>query len=145
MNIEIFNRNYWVRRFGEQQYYHGYYYCPHDDYVASLHVHPLGAMKILALPEGDMSFQHLEAHGSHKLQVVGELGGDTRGDLLWYQGHWWECISVVEWHDTGLLSHFNYEFAFVTQNAAGDSSLSNPPTEDPDDYAETRHLPVSGS
>ena len=143
MNIEIFNQNYWVRRAGEPYTVKGYWVYPTEDYVASLHIHPMGGLKLLTLPEGESISQRLEGHGSDKLNVSGELGDDSSADLLWYQGHWWECVSAVEWHDTGLLSHYNYEFALVTSNSSNTVSTENPPEEDPDIYADTKHLPVT--
>lgn len=43
MNITLFNKKYWVRRFKEPQNIRGYITADHEDFVASLHVHPMGS------------------------------------------------------------------------------------------------------
>ena len=39
MNITLFNKKYWVRRFKEPQNIRGYITADHEDFVASLHIH----------------------------------------------------------------------------------------------------------
>lgn len=38
MNITLFNKKYWVRRFKEPQNIRGYITADHEDFVASLHI-----------------------------------------------------------------------------------------------------------
>lgn len=40
MNIRLFNKTYWVRRFGEQKVVKGYVTSGYSDFQASLHIHP---------------------------------------------------------------------------------------------------------
>lgn len=47
MNITLFNKKYWVRRFKEPQNIRGYITADHEDFVASLHIHPMGSMRCL--------------------------------------------------------------------------------------------------
>ena len=60
MNITIFNKLYWIRRFGEQKNVKGYLVSTHSDFGASLNVHPLSTDQMQALPEGQRKVKRLE-------------------------------------------------------------------------------------
>lgn len=124
MNITIFNKKYWVRRFGEQKNVRGYLTSPHTDFVASLNVHPLGTDSIQALPEGERKIKRLEAHGTDVIRPSDQHSG-VKGDLLYYHGEWYECVSAVEWDHT-ILNHLNYQFVLVPKDAAGTIDLADP-------------------
>lgn len=117
MNISIFNRKYLIRRFSPQHIVKGYVTAPHEDFEVSLHVHPPGKDTIYALPEGERKVKRLEAHGTVALQSSNqELG--IKGDLLYYYGNWYECVSAVLYDHT-ILSHWNYEFVLLPDDGAG--------------------------
>lgn len=124
MNITLFNKKYWVRRFGEQRNVKGYLSTRHSDFVASLNVHPLGQDAIQALPEGERKIKRLEAHGTDVLHPASQDSG-VKGDMLYYHGEWYECISAVMW-DHPLLDHYNYQFVVVPKDAAGTIDLEAP-------------------
>ena len=105
MNITLFNKKYWVRRFKEPQNIRGYITADHEDFVASLHVHPMGSDAMLALPEGERKMKHLEGHGTDVLIPASEATG-VKGDLLYYMGDWYECTAAQPWDHT-VLSHLN--------------------------------------
>ena len=42
MNITLFNRLYWIRRFGKQRNVKGYLVSDYKDFGASLHIHVSG-------------------------------------------------------------------------------------------------------
>ena len=129
MNITLFNKKYWIRRFGEQREVRGYLTSGRSDFVASLNVHPLGTDKQLALPEGERKEKRLEAHGTDVLVVANQDTG-RKGDLLYYHGDWYECINAQEWDHT-ILNHLNYQFVIVPRDASKSIDLKDPPTEDP--------------
>lgn len=129
MNITLFNKKYLVRRFGEPREVRGYMTNPYQDFLVSMHVHPLGTDAVQALPEGERNIRRLEAHSSEKLMASDQDAG-IKGDLLYYHGDWYECISAVDWDHT-LLSHLNYQFVIVPKDAAGTID-----TEKPEDYYE---------
>ncbi len=116
LNITIFNKKYRVRRFGEQSVVKGYVTTGHTDFTANLHVHPAGSDTINALPEGERKVKRLEAHGTDVLRSANQDAG-VKGDLLYYHGDWYECVSAVEYDDT-ILAHWNYEFVIVPEDAA---------------------------
>lgn len=123
MNITIFNREYTVRRFGEQKTIRGYVATDYTDFTVSLHVHA-GSENIQAVPEGERKVRRLEAHGTDVLRAADHNGG-TKGDLLYYNGDWYECVSAVLWDHT-LLNHYNYSFVVVPRDAAGTTDLAPP-------------------
>lgn len=132
MNISIFNRNYRVRRFGEQRYVRGYAASCHTDMMVSLHVHPVGKDTIQVTPGGERKVKRLEAHGTDVLCTANHDAG-LKGDLLYYKGAWYECVSAVEYDHT-LLSHWNYEFVIVPKDVAGTVDLTD--EEDEEDEGE---------
>lgn len=130
MNISLFNRKYWVRRFGEQRNIRGHITTGHRDFIASLNVHPSGRDVQENAPEGERRVKRLEAHGTDLL-VTADQETQTKGDLLWYRGEWYECIGAQEWDHT-VLSHLNYEFVLVPHDTGRSIDLENPPDRDPE-------------
>lgn len=131
MNITIFNKKYWVRRFGPQEYVNGYAKNSYSHFVASLNVHP-GSDQMNGLPEGERHLKRLEGHGTDLL-IASDQRSDQKADLLWYHGAWYECTSAVMWDHT-ILNHWNYQFVEVPMDAASSIDTANPPTTDPNDY-----------
>ncbi|MBR3973002.1 MAG: hypothetical protein IKJ99_03480 [Oscillospiraceae bacterium] len=124
MNIRLFNKNYWIRRFGEQSIIKGYVRSSHSDFGASLNLHPLGTDEMAALPEGQRMVKRLEGHGEIELNVADQKK-NQKGDLVYYHGYWYECESCQLWDHT-ILSHYNYQFVMVPTDAAGTTDLDPP-------------------
>lgn len=129
MNIRIFNKKYWLRRFGEQRIVKGYLTSGYTDIVIDANIHPLGTDQVTALPEGERKIKRLEGHGEIPLMVADEKR-NIKGDLLLYHGDWYECNSCQLWDHT-LLSHYNYQFVMVAWDAARSIDLGNIPETDP--------------
>ena len=100
MNITIFNKKYWVRRFGNPKNVRGYI---------------MGADSLQALPEGERKMKHLEGHGTDILTPANQETG-VKGDLLLYKGDWYECTAAQEYDHT-VLGHLNYQFCLVPKNS----------------------------
>lgn len=143
MNIALFNKKYWVRRFSEPKNVRGYLTSGREDFVASLHIHPMGSDAMLALPEGERKMKHLEGHGTVELRPASEKTG-IKGDLLFYMGDWYECTAAQPWDHT-LLSHLNYQFCLVPKDGARGTDIEDPPAEDPSkaDRAEGATAPIT--
>lgn len=122
MNIALFNKEYRIRRFSEQRIVKGYVTASHRDFTVRLHVHPSGNDTIQSTPEGERKIKRLEAHGTVILQAADQEKGQ-KGDLLFYHGAWYECVSAVEYEHT-ILSHWNYAFVIVPSDAAGSIDIS---------------------
>lgn len=125
MNIGLFNKEYTIRRFSDPENVKGYYTAHHSDFIASLHVHPMGNDEQNALPEGVRHSKSLEGHGDIELRTANEWTGQ-KGDLLYYHGDWYECISCQLWDHT-VLSHYNYQFSMVPTDACGTIDTEVPP------------------
>lgn len=117
MNIRLFNKNYWVRRFGEQKNIRGYLSSGFKDFGASLHLHPMGTDEMIALPEGQRKVKRLEGHGEIEL-LTADQEKNRKGDMVYYRGSWYECEMCQLWDHT-LLSHYNYQFVIVPPDASG--------------------------
>lgn len=129
MNITIFNKKYWIRRFGTPKNIRGYITADREDFVACLHIHPTSSDTIQALPEGERKMKHLEGHGTDILIPANQETG-VKGDLLLYKGDWYECTAAQEYDHT-MLSHLNYLFCIVPKNSPRSADTVDPPTQDP--------------
>ena len=129
MNVSLFNRKYWLRRFGEQREVKGYLTASHKDCVVSIHAHPMGTDTLQALPEGERSVKRIEGHGSYKLNAADTNAG-VKGDLLLYDGNWYECVVSMSYKQT-ILSHFNYQFVQVPKDGSRRDDVANMPKGDP--------------
>ena len=135
MNITLFNKKYWIRRFGEQKIVRGYI-APtgKEDFVASLNVHPLSTDQQQALPEGERRVKRLEGHGNVELVVANQETG-KKGDLLYYHGEWYECVNSQLWDHT-ILCHYNYQFTLVPKDGSNSTDVLNPPEGNPNEKPE---------
>ena len=129
MNIKLFNKPYWLRRFGTPVEVKGYLSETKEDIVVELNVHPLGTDQLQALPEGERTVKRLEAQSSVPLVATNE-NAEVKGDLLLYHGHWYECVSSQAWDHT-LLSHWNCQFVLVPTNGPRAADIQNPPSAEP--------------
>lgn len=128
MNITLFNRLYWIRRFGVQRNVKGYMVSGHEDFAASLHVHPSGTDTMQALPEGQRKVKRIEGHGMEPLLAADEKT-NRKGDMIWYRDDWYECVSSMLYDHT-ILSHYNYQFVLVPHDASSSIDVE-PPVGEP--------------
>jgi hypothetical protein len=134
MNIRLFNKNYWIRRFGEQRNVKGYMTSSYEDLVISANVHPSGSDQMQAQPEGERKVKRLEAQSEDTILTADETA-NRRGDLLFYYGNWYECVSAQVWDHT-ILSHTDYQFVLVPTDASGELDL-DPPDGEPGRWTDT--------
>lgn len=124
LNIRLFNKLYWIRRFGEQRNVKGHLTSTSSDFVVSMNVHPLGTDQMQARPEGQRVVRRLEGHSDAVLTVADDKQ-NRKGDLLYYHGDWYECVSSQVWDHT-ILSHQNYQFVLVPKDCSGSIDLQPP-------------------
>ena len=129
MNIRLFNRKYWVRRFGEQENVGGLLVSTFSDFVVSAHLHPSGSDEMQANPEGQRKVQHIEGHAEAEL-IPADQSANRRGDMVYYNGSWYECTGA-QLFDHTILSHFNYRFAQIPLEQANGREFA-PPARDPE-------------
>lgn len=124
MNIRLFNRKYTIRRFSEQKNVRGYFISPFEDFTVSMDVSPSGTDSMKSQPEGQNVVSYLDGWGETELRTS-DIRAGTRGDMLWYDDDWYECVSCRKWNHT-LLSHFNYHFAMVPRSEPRTGCLEAP-------------------
>lgn len=129
MNITLFNKKYWLRRFSPQQELYGYLTSEYNDIVVEMNVHPLSSDQVQALPEGERTVKHLSAESSVPIYAQNPLN-DTKADLLLYNGEWYECTSS-QYFDHTILSHWNSQFVLVPFDSSKTGDLENPPLTAP--------------
>jgi hypothetical protein len=118
MAIGIFRRPYTIRRHGEQKVVNGYAVSGSSDFTALLNIQPLSAKELLALPEGERTIARVKTFGADAL-ISADEHSETPGDLLCYDGSWYECKSCVHWLHT-LLTHYEAEFVILADQTAQD-------------------------
>lgn len=126
MNIRLFNRKYPLRRFREPHEVRGYMVSGYDDTVVSIHVHPSGGDQVSDRDgAGESVARRLEGHGEVEIRISDRDTG-TKADMLYFNGRWYECVSCELWFHT-ILTHYNYRFALVPDNAEGSKIDFDPP------------------
>lgn len=138
MNVSLFNRKYWLRRFGEQREVKGYLTAGYKDYVIGIHAHLMGTNALEALPEGERTVSHLEGHGPHKL-IAADADSNIKADLLLYGGDWYECTVSMKYNHT-ILSHYNYQFVKVPKDGSRNDDIAIMPTSQPEDQEVAKTL-----
>lgn len=96
--MDIFKKEYVLRRFEPQEVTQGYPCSPYSDSMVKLNVQPLSTKELMALPEGMRGAKRITAIGGD-LNTVNELLG-VLGDRLFYKGNWYECESAQDWDNT---------------------------------------------
>ena len=108
MPLGIFRKSYVVRRREPQKIINGHAASAFSDINVRLNVQPKTPNKHESNEEGDFTVKRVKAWGAYELISADELTG-TPGDLLFYKGRWYECVSCVEWHNTSL-AHYQSDF-----------------------------------
>ena len=108
--IAFFRKKYRVKRFGGQENYKGYATSGYAD------IEPV-ALDVQEITDKMTK----ETHGKRDTKTVCAFGQfdfraaespDQKGDLLFYNGHWYECTSCVLRHNT-MLRHYYAEFTLL--------------------------------
>ena len=108
MSMGLFKRTCHVRKYIPQTITDGYTNSQWKDIMVKLNVQPFSSYELMALPEGDRTVKRLKSFGSDKLTSADEFTG-APGDRLFYQDHWYECVSSVCWDHT-ILKHYQSEY-----------------------------------
>jgi len=109
--IGIFHKPYTIRRHGEQTVKRGLASAPYTDGTERLNVQPQPVDDFEARDEGDAVVKRLKSWGRNKLTSADEINS-IPGDLLYYNGAWYECISSVMWDHT-MLAHYRSDFVIL--------------------------------
>lgn len=110
--LSLFKSKYIARRYGEQTFVNGYETSPHTDFAVWLNVQPLTSGELQALPEGERSIKRYKAFGGGVLKSADVKAG-TKGDLVFYDGEWYEVRSSNQWRHISILAHNYTELVLV--------------------------------
>ena len=122
--MNIFKRDYTLRRFSRQTTKNGYaVIASYKDITVSLNVQPTVATDLKSLPEGDRSTKSIKSYGDFAVTTVGVRKG-VRADRLYYAGEWYECVGSFYYEHTPLG---HWKSLYVRVSEADDSDA--PPTE----------------
>lgn len=108
-----------MRSFGEPIDVRGYQVpSSFTDQTVYIHVHPSGGDQISDRDgAGESVARRLQGHGEVKINTSNRDTGQ-KGDMLYYDDHWYECVSCEKWDHT-ILNHYNYIFTLVPEHAEG--------------------------
>lgn len=116
INVNMFRKQYIVRRYGEQTIVNGYPHSSHNDIKMLLNVQNLTPDELQALPEGERSVKHIKTYGPSMLQPSDENTSIT-GDRLYYHDYWYKCKSSNQWeYNLFSLAHFESVFVILPPN-----------------------------
>ena len=110
--MNIFRKNYTIRRHEKQEIVNGYASSPYNEFEAMLNVQPMND-DMQAHPEGDRIVRKVKSFGKDRITPADQYTV-TQGDWLLYNGRWYECVMTVEWHATPL-KHFYSEYTLVSE------------------------------
>ena len=111
MKIKIFRRPYTIRKHGPQTVEEGYASAAYADSIIRLNVQPQAPDDTQADPSGDHTVIFLKSWGSDRLTSANDNTG-IPGDMLFYNGLWYECTSSVMWDHT-MLAHYQSDFVVL--------------------------------
>ena len=111
VGLSIFRKPYTVRQHGVETRKRGLASSPYTDVKMSLNIQPQAPDSFEGREEGDVTVKQLKSWGNKRLTSADEHN-NVPGDLLFYQGAWYECISSVSWSHTPL-AHYQSDFVIL--------------------------------
>lgn len=99
MILDIFKKQYTLRRFEKTQIIRGRSRAVYTDSIVSLNVQPLTSDDIMTMPEGMRRKKNIKAIGRVQLRTADEKAG-TLADRIHYHGEWYECTGADMWGNT---------------------------------------------
>lgn len=135
MVLNIFKKQYTLRRFGETKLVKGRSRASYSDCMVMLNVQPLSMTELTALPDGIRRAKNIKAIGKVLVRTADERTG-TLADRLYYSGEWYECTGTDIWGNTPV-GQTEAVFGLIPNVEAGDILLSpDSGAENGDDAAE---------
>ena len=123
--MNIFKRDYTLRRFSHQSKVRGYAaIASYKDIKVSLNVQPMVSTELKSLAEGDRATKGVKSYGDFPVTTADPKTG-ARADRLFYAGEWYESVSSSFFEHTPL-GHWKSQYVRVSE--ADDSDA--PPTEE---------------
>lgn len=137
MVLNIFKKQYTLRRFGKTRLVKGRSCASYSDCTVMLNVQPLSMTELTALPEGIQRAKNIKAIGKVLIRTADENTG-TLADRLYYRGEWYECTGADIWGNTPV-GQTEAVFGLISSVETGDILLSpSLETESGDDADENK-------
>ena len=114
MALGLFKKPYVIRQHYVQRVIYGHAEATYTDKITRLNVQPQAPDSYQGDPEGEKTVKHLKSWGNCELNSANDHT-DTPGDLLFYNGLWYECTSSVMWDHT-ILQHYQSDFVLLPAN-----------------------------
>lgn len=121
MVLNIFKKQYTLRRFGETKLVKGRSRASYSDCMVMLNVQPLSMPELTALPEGIQRAKNIKAIGKVLIRTADENTG-ILADRLYYRGEWYECTGVDIWGNTPV-GQTEAVFGLISSVETGDILL----------------------
>lgn len=112
--MNLFKKEYVLRKFGEQKIVNGYSLSPYTDHITKLNIQPLSADELMALPEGDRAVKRIKGIGKADIHTVNDYKG-IPADRVFYKGCWYECEGS-DIRDNTKIGQTSATFVIVSKN-----------------------------
>jgi hypothetical protein len=125
MLLNLFKKHCLFRRFSPQILVNGYAQSGgYNDTSVLMNIQPLNANDLLSLPEGERTVKRIKAVSSTIFQAANQENS-TPGDILFYNGEWYECKSAIIWQEHTPLEHCSSQWVLIAnQDNIPQSELS---------------------
>lgn len=107
MGLRLWKKPHILRRFTNPVSTGGYDFSGYEDIVIDSDIQTTDRSSTMG-PDGDASVQRLKMFSDFEINVADEATG-ALGDLLWFQGKWFECRSSRLSENT-FLKHWTSTF-----------------------------------
>ena len=108
MGIGLWKKNRIIRRFKDADNHDGYTFQKREDFVVKCDVQTTDGRATMG-DDGDRFVQHLKVYSNDVKLRPADKNAGTTGDLLWYQGKWFECRGAVLFENS-FLRHWECDF-----------------------------------
>lgn len=111
--MDIWRKNYILRRHEKQEFYRGYAASSgYADYVVLLNVQT-ESNSATPTEQGIRRTQRIKTYGAFPVTTADQTEG-VKGDMLYFNGKWYECVASVHYEHTPL-AHYESEFVSVSE------------------------------
>lgn len=116
--MNIFRKEYYIRRFSKQSIVNGYSQNSYQDFklkmgVQSFEFYGRRSSTVEANLEGKRVVRRIKAYSKEPLIAV-DQEKMIKGDWLYYEGKWYECKYSFPWQHL-FLKHWRLEFVCVPE------------------------------
>lgn len=115
--MTFFGKKYKIRRFNSPQFVSGHECLGYTDGYAVLDVQEEQPDTLALHEEGAISSARLVCYGNDEMIAEDNIRG-RKGDLLFYNGEVYKCVSCNKYHHT-MLKHYNSAWTRISTEEGG--------------------------